>query len=77
MKEDKKIKVLRRFFTISASSFEMQHTIAKSFGYLGTRSFMHTLHLAALNEINKENPNLETVDNLIVMMESSIENTKQ
>lgn len=71
MEEQKKIKVLRQFFDISVAAFELQHTISKSFGYLGSKSYMHLLHLNAQEEINKEKPNLEIIDKFLAMMEEA------
>lgn len=71
MEEQKKIKVLRQFFAISVAAFEMQHSISKAFGYLGTKSYMHLLHLNAQEEINKENPNLKKMDKFLAMMEEA------
>ena len=76
--KQKKIKVLRQFFTISVAAFEMQYTISKAFGYLGTKSYMHLLHLNAQEEINKENPSLEKMNKFLAMMEEEVvKNSKQ
>ena len=71
MEEQKKIKVLKQFFAISVAAFEMQHSISKAFGYLGTKSYMHLLHLNAQKEINKERPSLEKIDKFLAMMEEA------
>jgi len=71
MEEQKKIKVLKQFFAISVAAFEMQHSISKVFGYLGTKSYMHLLHLNAQEEINKEKPSLEKMDKFLAMMEAA------
>jgi|TARA_R110000822_G_C15218142_1_gene483990 hypothetical protein len=71
MEEQKKIKVLKQFFAISVAAFEMQHSISKAFGYLGTKSYMHLLHLNAQEEINKEKPSLENMDKFLAMMEEA------
>ena len=71
MEEQKKIKVLKQFFAISVAAFEMQHSISKAFGYLGTKSYMHLLHLNAQKEINKEKPSLENMDKFLAMMEEA------
>ncbi|MFO7972890.1 MAG: hypothetical protein R6U40_14240, partial [Desulfobacterales bacterium] len=59
---DKKIDALRKFFTITVAAFEMQHTISLAFGYKGTKSYMHLLHINAKEEIDKENPDLNVID---------------
>jgi len=69
MEEQKKIKVLKQFFAISVAAFKMQHSISKEFGYLGTKSYMCSLHLNAHREINKEKPDLDIMDKLLAMME--------
>lgn len=77
MKEQKKIKVLKQFFAISVAAFEMQYSISKAFGYLGTKSYMHLLHLSAQEEINKENPSLEKMDKFLAMIEkAAMDNNK-
>jgi hypothetical protein len=67
----KKIEIYKRFFTISVAAFEMQHTLSKAFGYKGDKSYMHTLHLEAQEEINQKKPDLEKIDNLIMAMEEN------
>jgi len=69
--KQKKIKVLKQFFTISVAAFEMQHTICKAFDCLVTKSDMHLLHLIAQEEINKEKPSLEKMDEFLAMMEET------
>ena len=71
MEEQKKIKALKQFFAISVAVLEMQHSISKAFGYLGTKSYMHFLCLNAQEEINKENPSLEKMDKFLAMMEEA------
>jgi len=75
---DKKINALRQFFTISVAAFEMQQTISIAFGYRGKKSNMHRLHAIAKEEIEKDQPDLTKIDNLIAMMENlARENSKQ
>tara|TARA_R110002096_G_C14018656_1_gene669804 strand:- start:62 stop:325 length:264 start_codon:yes stop_codon:yes gene_type:complete len=71
MEEQKTIKTLKKFFAISVAAFEMQNSVSKAFGYLGTKSYMHLLHLNAQEEINKEKPNLEKINKFLAMMESA------
>ena len=77
MEEQEKIKVLKQFFAISVAAFEMQHSISKAFGYLGTISYMHLLHLNAQEEINKENPSLENMDKFLAMMEVAVKDNSK
>jgi len=77
MKEQKKIKVLKQFFAISVAAFEMQHSVSKAFGYLGTKSYMHLLHLNAQEEINKEKPSLEIMDKFLAMMEEAVKDNSK
>jgi len=74
MDEDKTIKVLKQFFTISVAVFEMQHNISKAFGHEGLRSYMHFLHLQALEEVNRINPNMEKINNYLHIMEKETNN---
>ena len=69
MEKKQKIKILRQFFSISVAAFEMQYTISQALGNVGTKSYMHSLHINAKEEIDKENPNLEIVDKYLAMME--------
>jgi hypothetical protein len=77
MEEQKKIKVLKQFFTISVAAFEMQRSVSKAFGYLGTKSYMHSLHLNAQEEINKEKPSLKNMDKFLVMMEEAVKDNSK
>lgn len=70
----KKIDVLRKFFTISVAAFEMQYTISVAFGYNGHKSYMHHLHLMAKDEIDKEFPNLNKIEILLKTMERCANN---
>jgi len=74
--EENNIKILKRFFTISVAAFEMQHTVSIAFGYKGDKSYMHNLHITALEEINKENPNQKVMDNLLLMIENHANKNK-
>jgi hypothetical protein len=77
MEEQKKIKVLKQFFAISVAAFEMQHSVSKAFGYLGTKSYMHSLHLNAQEEINKEKPSLKNIDKFLAMMEEAVKDNSK
>lgn len=68
---DKKIETLRKFFAVTVAAFEMQHTILTAFGYKGTKSYMHLLHINAQEEIEKEHPDLNVIDKYLAMMESA------
>lgn len=74
--EEKTIEVLRKFFIVSTSAFEMQHKIAEAFGNFTSKSDMYYLHLLAKNELGKENPNIEKIDELLELMELEAEKTK-
>ena len=77
MEEQKKIKVLKQFFAISVAAFEAQNSVSKAFGCLGTKSYMHLLHLNAQEEINKEKPSLEIMDKFLAMMEESVKDNSK
>lgn len=77
MEEQKKIKVLKQFFDISVAAFEMQHSVSKAFGYLGTKSYMHLLHLNAQEEINKKTPSLEIMDKFLAMIEEAVKDNSK
>jgi len=75
---DKKIDALRKFFTISVATFEIQHTISTALGFKGHKSYMNHLHLVAKEEIEKEEPDLKKIDTLLAMMEDCAEaNSKE
>lgn len=63
------IKTLRTIFKVSNAVFEFQNSIQLSVsGYISI-SKMHQLHKKALNELEKENPDLSIIDNLMLEME--------
>ena len=66
MDEEKKIKLLKQFFTITVAVFEMQHNISKAFGHKGVRSYMHFLHLQALEEVNRIEPIIKKINTTIL-----------
>jgi hypothetical protein len=68
---EKTIDTLRKFFTISVAAFEMQHTVRIAFGYKGHKSYMHNLHLLAKEELEKDNPDMNTIDKYLAIMEGS------
>ena len=57
--EVKIIQRLRQFFTISVAVFDMQNTVHSALGYKIPKSYMHSLHLEALEEVNKIDPDLD------------------
>jgi len=65
----KSVDTLRKFFTVTVAAFEMHHSISLVFGNKGDISDMHHLHLIAKEEIEKVDPDLAKIDNLLSMME--------
>ena len=65
----KSINNLRKFFKISTAAFEFQERIVSILGMFNSRSHMHLLHIAALKELNKDNPDLGLIDALLAEME--------
>lgn len=63
------IKTLRTVFRASNALFEFQNSIQLAFSGYTTPSKMYQLHKMALNEIEKENPDLTLIDNLLAEME--------
>jgi len=68
---DNKIKALRTFFRISNAAFEFQNSIQLAFGGRIVPSKMQELHKLAFAEIEKEDPDLSLIDNLLAEMEST------
>jgi len=66
---EKNIDTLRKFFAVTVAAFEMQYAISVAFGYKGTKSYMHLLHINAKEEIEKEHPDLTVIDKYLAMME--------
>lgn len=71
---DKKIKQLRIFFRVSNIAFETVMAMGRAFGGNPVISPMHKLHQLALEEIEKEIPDLEKIDFLLSEMEKETEN---
>ena len=74
---DKKIKTLRMFFRVSNAAFEFQNSIQMAISGHIAPSKMHQLHKLALVEIEKENPDLSIIDNLLEEMEKLAESNSQ
>ena len=70
---DKKIKTLRTFFRVSNAVFDFTSAIQSAFNGIVSSNKMHQLHKIALNEIEKENPDLSLIDNLLAEMEKTAE----
>ena len=64
---------LRIFFKVSNAAFQMQQTIAEAFGQDLPISYMHQLHKLALDETNKEKPDMKFINNLLFKMEKVAE----
>ena len=73
---DNKIKTLQTFFRISNAVFEFQNSIQLVIGGHITPNKMQQLHKIALVEIEKENPDLSLIDNLLAEMEITAEANK-
>ena len=75
MKE--KIDYLRKFFQVSMLAFRFQRDLVKVFGdSMPLPSRMEDLHSFALEELNKENPDLKIVDGLLAKMEQLAKENK-
>lgn len=72
MCDKKRIAILRKFFAITTAAFELQHEVSRAFGYLGSKSYMYTLHLKAKSEAYKEQPDLKMINNLLILMEVEV-----
>jgi hypothetical protein len=67
---DKVIKRLRVFFRISNAAFDFMDATAEAITARSpVPSKMRELHRLALIEIEKENPDLKAIDNLLAQME--------
>jgi hypothetical protein len=73
---DKKIKTLRTFFRVSNAAFEFQNSILAFSGHI-VPTKMQQLHKMALEEIEKECPDLSKIDNLLAEMENLAELNSQ
>lgn len=74
---DKKIPQLRTFFRISNAAFEFQNSIQLAISGHIEPNEMQQLHKVALFEIEKENPDLLLIDNLLAEMENLAELNSQ
>ena len=51
-----------KYFTIVSLACEIQHQVNKALGYKGRRSPVHLLHIKALKELKKEEPNMDLIE---------------
>ena len=71
------IEYLKQTFTVTNAVFNAVETIQKALtGRQPTRHPMHQLHITMLIELEKENPNIETIDTLFELMEDIAESNK-
>ena len=64
---------LRIFFRASNAVFDFANSIQSAFNTIVEPNKMQQLHKIALEEIEKENPDLSKIDNLLAEMESLAE----
>ena len=74
---DKNISQLRTFFRVSNAVFDFTSKINYAFNGVVTTNKMQELHKIALEEIEKENPDLLKIDNLLAEMEKLAEINSQ
>ena len=74
---DKKISQLRTFFRVSNAAFDFTSAIQSAFNGIVSPNKMHQLHKLALEEIEKESPDLSKIDNLVAEMENLAELNSQ
>ena len=68
---------LKTFFKISNAAFESKNSIQSAFNVNITPNKMQQLHRLAFEEIEKENPDLLIIDNLLAEMENLAELNSQ
>jgi hypothetical protein len=74
---DKKISKLLTFFRVSNAAFDFTNAIQSAFNGIITPNKMQQLHKLALEEIEKDNPDLSKIDNLLAEMERLAEVNSQ
>jgi DeoR/GlpR family transcriptional regulator of sugar metabolism len=74
---DINIKKLKTFFTISNAAFEFTDTVQLTIGGHIHPNKMRLLHKMALEELEKFNPDLSIIDELLAEMESLAEFNSQ
>jgi len=67
---DKHIYALRTFFRVSNAAFDFSNSVQSACGGTVVTNEMHELHKIALEEIEKENPDLSKMDELLEEMEN-------
>lgn len=67
--ENKGIEQLRVFFRVSNAAFEFSRSFKKAFGLPDEVSKMEELHVLALSEVEKENPDMAVLDYLLKRMQ--------
>lgn len=74
---DNKISQLRTFFRVTNLAFDFGTSVQSAFNGIDTPNKMQQLHKLALEEIEKENPDLSKIDNLLAEMEKLAEANSQ
>ncbi len=77
MTTEEKISELRAFFKVSNAAFDFIAVTQLAFNRVTILNKMHQLHKIALVEIEKENPDLAIIDNLLDEMEKLAEENNQ
>lgn len=68
---------LKIFFSISTAAFTMMHSVSSALGKTDQSiSPMEMLHRIALAEIEKEEPDINLIDTLLLQMEQLAEQNK-
>lgn len=76
--QDKKTELLKTFFGLTCAAFEFARSVRELAGGSGEIEPMHKLHIKALDEAGKEEPNPAAIDALILLMEvQAFENAKK
>ena len=69
--EEKAKETLKRFFTITTAVFDLHHTMQLALGGSSeNKSYMHQLHEQAKEEMSKENPDANFIDDLLGLIET-------
>lgn len=74
---ENKIDALRKFFKISVAAFDMYHTVRTALGSNVGKTYMHELHLQAKKEIEKAEPDLSKIGDLLAIMERWTEENEE
>ncbi len=68
--------ILKKYFTVSTMAFEFNRKMLLVIDQYPEPSTMEVLHIMALRELEKDEPNMAFIDGLLIQMENLADQNK-